>query len=56
MIALGSVGAATVPWLVGAISSRTGSLSSGLSALLVLLTVLVGLHVMRVAEVARRRT
>ena len=48
MIALGSVGAATVPWLVGAISSRTGSLSSGLSALLGLLVVLVGLHVLRV--------
>jgi fucose permease len=48
MIALGSLGAATVPWLVGAISSRTGSLSSGLSALLVLLAVLVVLHVLRV--------
>ena len=48
MIALGSLGAATVPWLVGAISSRTGSLSSGLSALLALLAVLVGLHVVRI--------
>jgi MFS transporter, FHS family, glucose/mannose:H+ symporter len=54
MIALGSVGAATVPWLVGAISSHTGSLSSGLSALLVLLAVLVGLHILRVMEVARQ--
>ena len=53
MIALGSVGAATVPWLVGAISSRTGSLSSGLSALLALLAVLVGLHLLRVTQVAR---
>jgi fucose permease len=48
MIALGSLGAATVPWLVGAISSRTGSLSSGLSVLLALLAVLVSLHVLRV--------
>ena len=55
MIALGSVGAATVPWLVGAISSRTGSLSSGLSALLALLVVLVGLHVLRVTGIAGRQ-
>jgi fucose permease len=53
MIALGSLGAATVPWLVGAISSRTGSLSSGLSALLALLAVLVVLHVLRVKGIAR---
>jgi MFS transporter, FHS family, glucose/mannose:H+ symporter len=53
MIALGSVGAATVPWLVGAISSRTGSLSNGLSALLALLVVLIGLHVLRVTGIAR---
>ncbi len=53
MIALGSLGAATVPWLVGAISSRTGSLSSGLSALLALLVVLVALHVLRVKGIAR---
>jgi fucose permease len=48
MVALGSLGAAIVPYLVGAISSRTGSLSSGLSALLVLLAVLMGLQLMRV--------
>jgi fucose permease len=48
MVALGSLGAATVPYLVGAISSRTGSLSSGLSALLVLLAVLLLLHLTRV--------
>jgi len=48
MIALGSLGAATIPWLVGAISSRTGSLSNGLGALLALLVVLVVLHVLRV--------
>jgi fucose permease len=53
MIALGSLGAALVPWLVGAISTRTGSLSSGLSALLILLTVVVALHIMRVTNVAR---
>ena len=52
MVALGSLGAATVPWLVGAISSRTGSLSSGLSALLVLLAVLVVLHALRVRRIA----
>ena len=40
MIALGSLGAGIVPWMVGAISSRTGSLTAGLSALLVLLAVL----------------
>jgi len=53
MVALGSVGAATVPWLVGAISSRTGSLSSGLSALLALLAALVVLHALRVKQIAR---
>ncbi len=53
MIALGSLGAALVPWLVGAISSRTGSLSSGLSALLVLVAVVIVLQIMRVANVAR---
>ena len=53
MIALGSLGAAIVPWLVGAISSRTGSLSSGLSALLGLLAVVIVLHIMRVTNVAR---
>jgi fucose permease len=53
MIALGSLGAALVPWLVGAISSRTGSLSSGLSALLALLAVVVVLQIVRVANVAR---
>jgi fucose permease len=53
MIALGSLGAAVVPWMVGAISSRTGSLTAGLSALLLLLAVLVGLHVLRVKNVAR---
>ena len=53
MIALGSLGAATVPWLVGAISSRTGSLSNGLGALLALVVVLVVLHVLRVKDVAR---
>jgi FHS family glucose/mannose:H+ symporter-like MFS transporter len=52
MVALGSLGAATVPWLVGAISSRTGSLSNGLSALLVLLAVLVVLHALRVRRIA----
>jgi hypothetical protein len=41
-----------VPWLVGAISSRTGSLSSGLSALLLLLGVLVVLHALRVRRIA----
>ena len=53
MIALGSLGAAVVPWLVGVISSRTGSLSSGLSALLALLAVVIVLHIMRVTNVAR---
>jgi MFS transporter, FHS family, glucose/mannose:H+ symporter len=53
MFSLGSLGAATVPWLVGAISSRTGSLSSGLSALLFLLAVLVLMQVLRVKNIGR---
>ncbi len=53
MVALGSLGAAIVPWLVGAISSRTGSLSHGLSALLVLLAVLITLQVVRVSGARR---
>ena len=53
MIALGSLGAGIVPWMVGAISSRTGSLTAGLSALLLLLAVLIGMHVLRVKNVAR---
>lgn len=53
MVSLGSLGAATVPLLVGAISSRTGSLSSGLSALLVLLAVLIGLQMARVTRSPR---
>jgi len=53
MIALGSLGAATVPWLVGAISSATGSLSNGLAALLALLAALGALHVLRVKGIAR---
>jgi MFS transporter, FHS family, glucose/mannose:H+ symporter len=54
MVALGSLGAATVPWLVGAISSRTGSLSAGLGALVALLGVLVLLHVTRIGGFSRR--
>jgi fucose permease len=50
MVSLGSLGAAVVPWLVGAISSRTGSLSSGLSALLLLLTLLIALQAVRVTS------
>jgi fucose permease len=53
MVALGSLGAATIPWLVGAISGRTGSLSTGLSALVALLVVLILLHVLRVKEMGR---
>jgi MFS transporter, FHS family, glucose/mannose:H+ symporter len=48
MIALGSLGAAIVPWVVGAISTRTGMLASGLRTLLVLVAVLVGFHAARV--------
>jgi fucose permease len=54
MVALGSLGAAIVPWLVGAISSGTGSLASGLSALVGLLGVLVLLHVSRIGGFNRR--
>jgi len=48
MVALGAVGAGTLPWVVGAISDRTGSLSSGLGALLASVAMLVVLHALRV--------
>jgi len=48
MVALGMVGAGTLPWVVGAISDRTGSLSSGLGALLASVAMLVVLHALRV--------
>jgi fucose permease len=48
MVALGSAGAAVLPWLVGVVSDRTGSLTTGLTTLLVSIGILVGLHMVRV--------
>jgi len=50
LIALGGLGGATIPWLVGAVSDRTGSLESGLRALLGISIVLLGLHVVRMLK------
>jgi FHS family glucose/mannose:H+ symporter-like MFS transporter len=44
LIALGAVGGATIPWLVGAVSDWTGSLVAGLSTLLGTVTLLMVFH------------
>jgi MFS transporter, FHS family, glucose/mannose:H+ symporter len=49
LIALGSLGGATVPWIVGAVSGRTGSLTIGLATLLVITAILISLHVVRLS-------
>jgi MFS transporter, FHS family, glucose/mannose:H+ symporter len=49
MIALGSLGGATVPWVVGAVSGYSGSLTSGLATLLAITALLIALHVVRVS-------
>jgi FHS family glucose/mannose:H+ symporter-like MFS transporter len=48
MVALGSLGAGVLPWVVGAISDRTGSLAIGFAALEVFVAVLVALQVRHV--------
>jgi len=48
LLALGSLGGATVPWLVGAISDTSRSLATGVASLLLALVVLAVLHVRRV--------
>lgn len=52
LLALGSLGAATVPWIVGAISDRSQSLATGVGSLFVALGILAVLHTRRV----RRRS
>jgi fucose permease len=47
LLSLGSLGGAVVPWFVGLVSDRFRSLASGFTALLALLALLIGLHVMR---------
>jgi fucose permease len=48
MVAMGSLGAATLPWLVGALSGRAGSLSVGFAALEGCVALLTVLQVVRV--------
>jgi FHS family glucose/mannose:H+ symporter-like MFS transporter len=48
MVALGSAGAAVLPWLVGAIADRTASLPAGLAVLLASILILAALQVVRV--------
>lgn len=48
MVAMGSLGAATLPWLVGALSSRAGSLTVGFVALEACVLLLIVLQVVRV--------
>ena len=47
MVALGSLGGGVLPWVVGAISDRSGSLAIGFAALEVFVVVLAGLQVQR---------
>ncbi|MEO7270588.1 MAG: hypothetical protein ABIX28_03125, partial [Vicinamibacterales bacterium] len=47
MLALGALGSAVIPWLVGAISDASQSLAIGLGSLLVNLTILFLLHLRR---------
>jgi MFS transporter, FHS family, glucose/mannose:H+ symporter len=54
LIALGSLGGATVPWIVGAVSGRTGSLTSGLATLLAITAILISLHVVRLSVLQNR--
>jgi MFS transporter, FHS family, glucose/mannose:H+ symporter len=51
LVAFGGIGGATVPWLVGVLSSRADSLAMGLAALLVADLILLGLHVVRIRAV-----
>jgi fucose permease len=48
MVAMGSLGAATLPWLVGALSSRAGSLTVGFVALEGFVLLLIVLQAVRV--------
>jgi fucose permease len=50
MVALGSAGAALLPWLVGVVSDRTGSLTIGMTTLLASVLMLIVLQIVRVAR------
>ena len=56
MVAMGSLGAATLPWLVGALSSRAGSLTVGFAALEGFVLLLIVLQVVRVRSHRREVT
>lgn len=53
LIALASLGAATMPWLVGLVSDRTGSLQTGLALLLAAVIALGVLHAVRLLSLRR---
>jgi fucose permease len=48
LIATAALGGATIPWIVGAVSAATGSLTLGLATLLALVLLLAGGHTVRV--------
>jgi fucose permease len=50
LIALGGLGGATIPWLVGEVADRSGSLESGLAALLAVSVALLGLQAVRMSS------
>jgi fucose permease len=50
LIALGGLGGATIPWLVGEVSDRAGSLDAGLGTLLGCSVALLGLHVVQMSN------
>jgi FHS family glucose/mannose:H+ symporter-like MFS transporter len=56
LIALGGLGGATIPWLVGEVADRSGSLDSGLGTLLAFSVVLLGLHGFHNLDRNRSRT
>ena len=53
LIALGSLGAAIVPWLVGIVSDRAGALNAGITLLVMAMIVLTLLHVLRLVTAPR---
>jgi FHS family glucose/mannose:H+ symporter-like MFS transporter len=55
LIALGGLGGATIPWLVGEVADRSGSLESGLGALLAFTVALLALHAFHMLGRNRRR-
>jgi len=54
MVALGSLGAGTLPLAVGAISDRAGSLAAGFATLEVSVALLLALQLWRVYSNAQR--